>query len=261
VSSKLEEVNAAFDELVAQLLQKSPADRPRSADEVRSLLEKIRSELRESETNVGVVRRASGATLPVFGAPRPSPKVRSAAETAPLVEDTEPSPPVQRSITSSEQTVPLAPPRVPRPLLFALVPLVIVALAVALWAATHRREEPVAIVEPPPPATPDTPADNSPPVPKGSVEPAPKVEPVVLPGVRRNPLQSKRGARVNQLRARLKQQIADAKRRVDDDAWSAILDKREQAFAERLARAQTDAELDTLNTEIEKIPSWKPQGR
>jgi serine/threonine-protein kinase len=189
VSSKLEDINPAFDELVLQLMQKNPADRPRSADEVRSLLEQIKTELRESETNVGVVRRASKDTVPVFGAPRPSPKVRSAQVTMQV--DTERNEPIVRRQTSpGERTMPLASPVAgSRRVLWVLVPLLMSLLGVALWvSSTRNRARPDTV--------PETPADVEPPPPppeKRAEPPATEIAPPMPAGaVKRFPDPAKR---------------------------------------------------------------------
>ncbi|MFT3841330.1 MAG: serine/threonine-protein kinase [Myxococcaceae bacterium] len=250
VSSKLDDVNPAFDELVAQLLQKNPADRPRSADEVRSLLEQIRTELRESETNVGVVRRAAAETVPVFGAPRPSPRARAAQVTVPV--ETEPNPPIQRTATG-ENTVPLAAPRSSRRPLLVAIPVLLAAAGAALWAFTREpalEPNPAPVVSAP---VRDTADDISPPAEKAAAPADELAIPVRTEGVRRDPLPSRRTARVNQLRARLKQEIADAKRRANSDAVTPLLDKKQHDLELRLGRAQTEGELEGLASDIDGI--------
>jgi len=130
VSSKLSTINPAFDELVAQLLQKESASRPASAEEVLALLEAIDHELREGETKLTVIAPGEGATMPILGMPaHPAPKL-----TVPLELENEPNSAISRS---SERTVPMSDPGLTRKRwprwLFALVPVAIALGVLAAW--------------------------------------------------------------------------------------------------------------------------------
>ncbi len=157
VSSRIDFCPPALDALIHSMMQKDPADRPRSAEQVRLEIARIRRELREGETITGGALRPPAPTQTVkdtirIPTPPDLPAVKPEARPRPARPPTQPPRTVEVDPTARYAAVPDA--KKSRAWIAAFVlPVLLVAGVGAWWYFTQyapRAAQPPIVVEPPP---------------------------------------------------------------------------------------------------------------
>jgi serine/threonine protein kinase len=187
----------ALDSFIAQLLLKTPDERPASADVARQLIQRMMRDLQAEPTSV--VRRPAGLALMTTPAPTslnseqtlPGDRALTGEQTLPAGTD----PRLARSETEPVSAPPLPAQASARQMRIAAVVVTAVALVIGVTLALWARQAPVPRVEstepapraPEPQSVPDVPPAPEPIAIQPAPQPEPKVEVRHPPAVRTKP--------------------------------------------------------------------------